>query len=122
MEIAVAAALLTVLLLVITQTMSAVERHLQRTDQRAHAMRSVENMMEQVTTANWNDVNEERLTELRVPKEILAYWPKATVEGSVAEEDAPVRAKRITLILKPGGVVRDRPLTLTTWLYAAPRR
>lgn len=122
MEIAVAAGLLTVLLLVITQTMSAVERHIQRTDQRAHAMRSVENLMEQVTVAKWNDVNEQRLTELRVPEGILAYWPKATVEGSVADEDAPVRAKRITLILKPGGVVRDRPVTLTTWLYRAAEK
>ena len=122
LEIAVASALLAVLLLVITQTMSAVERHMQRTDERAQAAHAVENLMEQVTQGSWNDVTNERIADLKLPSDIMAHWPKATLEGDVTEVTEPVIAKRVTLTLKTGGVVRDRPVTLTTWIFRTPQK
>jgi prepilin-type N-terminal cleavage/methylation domain-containing protein len=122
LELAVAAALLAVLLTMITKAFAAVERNMRRTDERAQALRTVENLLEELTLASWNEINDDGIGQLKLPDDLLRRWPQAKLVGEVVDDAEPVAAKRVTLSVQPQGPVRERSVTLTTWVYRAPEK
>jgi len=118
-ELAVTTALLAVLLSFITQSMAAVERHVRRTDERAELLRAVENLMEEVTLADWDEIDDERIAALVLPEHVRSRWPSAQLTGEVVDEAEPVAGKRVTLSLRRSPGPRERPVSLTTWVYQA---
>ncbi len=120
LELTVVAALLAVLLSIITQTLGALERNMRRTDDRARAVRCVENLMEQFTLGAWDDINDRGIRELVLPEELQQRWPRAKLTGEVVAESEPVAGKRVTLRLDRGTAARNRAVTLTAWVYQAP--
>ena len=121
-ELAVTTALLAVLLTFITQSMAAVERHMRRTDERAGLMRTVENLMEEATLGDWDDIDDQRIRELTIPEHVRRRWPKARLTGEVVDESEPIAGKRVTLVLRRAPGRRERPVTLTAWVYQAPEK
>lgn len=121
-ELGVATALLAVLLSFITQSMVAVERHTRRTNQRADLLRTVENLMEEVTLGAWSEIDDERIGELELPEHVRDRWPRALLTGEVTDEAKPVASKRVTLSLQRTPGQGERPVTLTTWVFQAPER
>lgn len=119
-EIAVCVALLAALLTLLGKTLAAVEVHSRQTDDRAREMRTLENMLERMLLGSWDSIDEGRIRSLSLPEELLAQWPRASLEGSVTAVSDPVDGKRVTLRLATGGDDRERPLTLTTWIYRSP--
>jgi prepilin-type N-terminal cleavage/methylation domain-containing protein len=119
-ELAVTTALLGVLLTVITQSMAAVERHMRRTDERTQFLRIVENLMEEVTLGEWDEIDEGRIKTLTLPEDARRRWPNAELTGEVVAETEPAAAKRVTLSLRRSPGPRERPVTLTAWVYQAP--
>jgi prepilin-type N-terminal cleavage/methylation domain-containing protein len=120
MELAVTTALLAVLLSFITQSMAAVERHVRRTDERAELLRTVENLMEEITLGGWNEIDDERIAALMLPEHVRSRWPSAQLAGEVVDEAEPAVGKRVTLSLRRSADPRERPVSLTTWVYQAP--
>jgi prepilin-type N-terminal cleavage/methylation domain-containing protein len=119
-ELAVTTALLAVLISFITQSMATIERHLRRTDERAQLLRTVENLMEEVTLGAWDEIDDRRIAALTLPEHVRSRWPNAQLKGEVVNEAEPVAGKRVTLSLRRSSGSRERPVSLTTWVYQAP--
>jgi prepilin-type N-terminal cleavage/methylation domain-containing protein len=117
MEIIVSTALLATLLALIGRSTVAAEHGWRRIEQRAIALRSVENLLEEAVAAPWEEITDAELTKLALPPALVERWPRATIAASVTELDDPVPAKRVTLRLTTGQGPRERPMTLTTWVY-----
>jgi type II secretory pathway pseudopilin PulG len=121
LEVAVAAAMLAALLAVVGQAIVAVEAGARRADEQAEALRVVDNLLEQFLAAPWDAIDEDAISRVVLPAYAEDRWPKARLSGSVQQVDEPAPAKRValTLTLLPGAV-RDRSVTMTTWIYRAP--
>ena len=84
------------------------------------ALRTLENLLEEVTQAEWDDIDE-RIAALKLPAGLLRSWPDARLSGDVREQNEPVPGKRITLSLQPRIAVRERVLTITTWIFRSAK-
>jgi prepilin-type N-terminal cleavage/methylation domain-containing protein len=120
LEIAVCAAMLAVLLSILAASYLAAQRHARRLDDRAVAMRTLENLMETVTAGAWASIDDARIGALDLPEAVRNRWPDAKLAGRVIATDDPESAKQVTLTLTRDGAPPMRPLTLTTWIYQAP--
>ncbi len=120
LELVVASAMLALLLSLIAQTFGAVERHMRRTEHRAQAMRTLENLMEELLAEPWNRIDAERIAALPLPDDLFHRWPAAKLVGDVDASTDPVPAKRIALTLQTDPGARERPVTLTAWIFQAP--
>jgi hypothetical protein len=120
-EVAVCVVLLAALITTLGKTIAAVDVDMRRVDDRAHAMRTLENLLERFLAAPWDAIRDDRIRSLTLRQEIAERWPRAAIEGSVVEMTEPVHGKRITLSLSLGRDQRERPVTLTTWVFKAPR-
>jgi hypothetical protein len=90
-------------------------------DERAEALRTVENLLEQFLAKSWDAIDQDGIRALPLPPEIIERWPQAVIDGSVTEVNDPVPGKRVTLSLRTGAPGDLRPATLTTWIYRTPR-
>jgi type II secretory pathway pseudopilin PulG len=121
LEITVCAAMLAVLLSVLAATLGAVRQHARRLDERAVAMRTLENLMEAATVGPWESIDDERVGSLALPAAMQTRWPRAQLTARVVATDDPAPAKRVTLSLAIADQnARRQPLTLTTWIYQSP--
>ena len=117
LEVSAGAAMLAVLLTLLAQMFVQVRQHSRRAEERAAMLRVVENLMEECTAAPWADIDADAVAALPLPEEVRRRWPQARLDGRVAESSDRAAAKRITLTLAPGPDSRERPVTLTTWVF-----
>jgi prepilin-type N-terminal cleavage/methylation domain-containing protein len=120
LEIAVCAALLAALLALVGKAIVAVELGMRRVDERAEAMRTIENLLEQFLSEPWEAIDDRNLRALSLPAALSERWPRAKLVGSVTDVEDPVPGKRVTLSLDPGQRSHERPVAVTTWIYQAP--
>ena len=124
LEAIVSAALLATLLVIINQI--AVRLHAQTAliDRHYVAQQTLENLLEELTSRNWDDLHSTAINELEIPAWVRSKLPQATLIGEVIQETDPTTAKRITLRLgwqEASGTQRRPPANttpaLTTWVY-----
>ena len=120
-EVAISAAMVGVLLLLVSQLLVLLKRHSQAAERHALAMQTVENSLEEFTARPWNEIDAARLAELRLPESIVKRWPDAKLSGEVAESPEPTPAKRIVLKLTLTPDLHAPPARLATWVFRTSR-
>jgi Tfp pilus assembly protein PilE len=116
-EMTVCFALLVVLVALVGQMFTLSSRQAEATARQAAGLQLLENALEEFTTRPWDEMTTDAIAQIAVPENARRRWPDAQLAGEVVQVDAPVAAKRITLMLEPAERSRQRPVTLTTWVY-----
>ena len=119
-EVIAAAAMLAVLLVLAGQMLAQARRNSRIAEQRALALRTVENGLEELTARPWNEVTDEAISQLVLPPRLTRRWPQATLSGSVEEFSDPAPAKRLSLQVQLTPTQPVLAAKLTTWIYRAP--
>ena len=119
-EVIAAAAMLAVLLVLAGQMLAQARRNSRIAEQRALALRTVENGLEELTARPWNEVTDEAISQLVLPPRLTRRWPQATLSGSVEELSDPAPAKRLSLQVQLTPTQPVLAAKLTTWIYRAP--
>lgn len=119
-EVLIAVALLAVLLSLAGQMLFQARRNSRIAEQRAYALRMVENSLEELTAQPWDQVHDDALAQLKLPESLLRRWPDAKISGDVEEQNEPVPAKRISVQLQLTPNQPALAAKLTTWIFRAP--
>jgi prepilin-type N-terminal cleavage/methylation domain-containing protein len=120
-EVIAAAAMLAALFALASQMLVQAQRHSRVVEQRALALRTVENGLEELTARPWDEINNGAITRLALPQPLARQWPQARFSGSVEELADPAPTKRLSLQL---ALTPNQPALsakLTTWIYRAPQ-
>lgn len=119
LELIMSTALLAALLIIVSQVIVRLQTQSKLVDQHFVAQQTLQNLLEELTTSDWQDLNTASISELKVPVWVQSKLPEAKLTGDVASEAEPVVAKRITLNIVWLDATRTtrRPLSLTTWVY-----
>jgi hypothetical protein len=115
----VAAAVLGVLLGVLSQSARLLRLQVLDAERRAEEIATARNLLEELQHKPWNEIDAESARSLGVSPAVRRRWPRARVEVAVDDFARPVVGKRITVSvsLEPGD--RRTPCRLVTWAYAA---
>jgi hypothetical protein len=116
-EISAGAAMLAVLLTLLVQMFAHVRNYARRAEDRAAMLRVVENLMEECTAAPWAEIDDDAVAALKLPEEVERRWPQAALTGKIADSADRPAARQVTLTLSPGPQSRQRPVTLTAWVF-----
>ena len=119
-EVLIAVALLAVLLSLAGQMLLQARRNSRIAEQRALALRTVENCLEELTAQPWDQVNDDAIAKLQLSESLSRRWPNAKVSGVVEEQSEPTQAKRVSLQLKLTPNQPALAAKLTTWIFRAP--
>lgn len=120
-EVIAAAAMLAVLFTLAGQMLVQARRHSRVAEQRALALRIVENELEAMTARPWDEINDGAIAKLALSQPLARQWPQAKFSGLVEELTDPTPAKRLSLQL---ALTPNQPALsakLTTWVYRAPQ-
>ena len=120
-EVIAAAAMVAVLFTLAGQMLVQARRHSRVAEQRALALRIVENGLEAMTARPWNEINDDAIATLALSQPLASQWPQAKFSGLVEELTDPAPAKRLSLQL---ALTPNQPALsakLTTWIYRAPQ-
>ena len=120
-EVIAAAAMLAVLFTLAGQMLVQARRHSRVAEQRALALRTVENGLEELTARPWDEINDGAIAKLALSQPLARQWPQAKFSGSVEELADPAPAKRLSLQL---ALTPNQPALsakLTTWIYRTPQ-
>lgn len=118
-EITAAAAMLAVLLASSVQVMRALATQQLAAARRVMALQTVQALTEELANVPWDKLTPDAANQLTVPDVVNLYLPAAALSATVAEEQEPVAAKRLSVELRwhaPNGQ-STAPLRLTTWVY-----
>lgn len=118
-EITAAAAMLAVLLASSVQVMRALATQQLAAARRVMALQTVQALTEELANVPWDKLTPDAADKLTVPDVVNLYLPAAALSATVAEEQEPVAAKRLSVELRwhaPNGQP-TAPLRLTTWVY-----
>jgi hypothetical protein len=119
LEITIAAALLTALMIVSTQLIRALGGNQQALERRALAMRTVQALAEQIGNTPWAALSSESVGLIEIPADVTSFLPNAKLNLALDEEHEPVVAKRVSLELQWNGSTGQPagPARLTTWIF-----
>jgi hypothetical protein len=119
LEITIAAALLTALMIVSTQLIRALGGNQQALERRALAMRTVQALAEQIGNTPWEALSAESVGLIEIPADVTSFLPNAKLNLALDEEHEPVVAKRVSLELQWNGSTGQPagPARLTTWIF-----
>lgn len=118
-ELGVSAAMLTAMLVILSQVIVQLHRHTKLVDRQLAAQQLLENMLEEAVRTPWKTLTTETLAGLKLPKNAQTSLRDAKLSSEVSTEAAPALAKRVTLRLTWQGSPSKTqpPLVLTTWVY-----
>ena len=119
-EVAISAAMVAVLLLLVSQLLVMLKRHSQAAERHLLAMQTVENSLEEFTARPWNEIETARIAELKLPESIVKRWPNAKLSGEVAGSTESTPAKRIVLKLTLTPDLQTPTARLATWVFRTP--
>lgn len=122
LEVVIATAMLAVLLAMAGQLVVLVKRHARTAEQQATAWRTAENCLEKITILPWDEIDDEKIAAMQLPKSVRQSWPQATLSGSVELSSEPLEAKQVSLRLSLNPDSRAPLVKLTTWVYRVPSR
>jgi type II secretory pathway pseudopilin PulG len=117
LELVAGAAMLAVLMAIIGQLVAQMNRQSAVAERRQYALTTIENVMEQLTARPWSEISDDAVSEFDLPAELTKRWPAAALSGNVVETSETLVAKQISLKLTLSSDGRERPLSLTTWIY-----
>lgn len=121
-EMVVSATLLTVLILVSIQILASLRQQERSSSDRMRALLAVNNVMDEVTSRDWDRLTTEQLEDLAVPKEV-ADLPGVRLRPVVTEEDSLKRIEIELLWSAGAGGQGDRMVRLCSWVAKrGPRR
>lgn len=120
-EVLIAVAMLAVLLSLAGQMLFQARRNSRIAEQRALALRTVENCLEKLTAQPWEQVSDETIAQLKLPASLISRWPDAKLSGDVKEQAEPASAKRVSLQLQLTPNQPALAAKLTTWIFRAPQ-
>lgn len=118
-EVAAGTAMLAVLLTLIGQMLVAMRQNSRRAEDRALVLQAVDNALEELVAAPWEEIDEASVVRLRLPDEVRRRWATAKLSGKVTALTDPVESKQLTLSLSLGSDSPMTPVSLTTWVYRA---
>jgi prepilin-type N-terminal cleavage/methylation domain-containing protein len=119
-EIAAAVAMLGVLLASSAQVMRALAKEQQAAARRVMALQTVQALTEELANVPWDRLSPEAANKLAIPDVAKLYLPGAALAATVADAEAPIPSKRLSVELRwrtPSGQP-TAPLRLTTWVYS----
>lgn len=121
-EVIVAAAMLLIVAASIGKFLAALSVQRQAADAQRTALRSLDNLIEEVQAQPWESIDDSLGEQLRVSSEVAKYLPNAIVTSAVSHETEPLESKRVTLQLSWGSprLPRESSVALTTWVFPAP--
>lgn len=122
LEVVVASVLLASLLVLINQVLVRTHAQVDLVDERLEAQQFLENLLEEISSYEWNSINTESIQHVDIPDSVANKLSGLALRGSVTEQVEPVVAKRITLELDWTLVSgrRIQPIRLSTWVYKRP--
>jgi prepilin-type N-terminal cleavage/methylation domain-containing protein len=118
-EVLIAAAMLAVLLGFAGQLLVQARRNARMVDQRALALRTVENALEELSARPWREIDEASIKQFPLPSSLVRRWPQAKFTGAVVEEREPERGKRLSVELRLSPNQPALAAKLTAWVYPA---
>ena len=119
-EIAAAVAMLGVLLASSAQVMRSLANQQRAAARRVMALQTVQAIAEELANMPWDQLTQGTADKLTIPAVAKLYLPGAALAATVADAEAPVKSKRLSVELRwrtPTGQP-SAPLRLTTWVSA----
>jgi hypothetical protein len=90
------------------------QRH--KADQRALTLIEANNLLERVTSLEWDQVTQEQLNKVELSPAANQNLSDAKIKFDLHESGGGPTAKRITVEIAPADS-RERPVRLTAWLF-----
>jgi hypothetical protein len=121
-EIVIASGLAFLLLAVCLRMLSATANQRRLIERRAIALQEATNLLERATAIPYEQLDAQRLAELKLPDEAKQLMPGAEETYTVDVEQQPVQAKRVAVELrwKGDGGRPEAPIRLVRWYYPPP--
>lgn len=118
-EVTVATALITGLLVVVAQTMALVAQQRRATQYRIIATEEAANLIELVMAKPYDRLTQEAVDSMELSAPTLGALPTASLRVEVIPVDAVPRSKRVTVQIAwttPGGG-KTKPIQVVAWKY-----
>jgi len=122
LELLVACVLMTAVLAVCLQIVSAAASQRQAAAHRLAAVEEASNLMERLSARPWSELTPEAAKSMRLSPEAQAALPQGALSVEITQSPNDAGAKRISVEIRwqePGGEPA-RPVRLVAWRYSIP--
>lgn len=123
-ELTVTMILLGMLMALVVPMLSLISQQQRESERRVVAVQLIGNMMERMTSNNYEAITQSAAEEIQLPAEEAPYFPDAKLTVTVTETDSGPNAKQITIVLSwnDSHGVAVAPARLTTYVYSSGRK
>jgi type II secretory pathway pseudopilin PulG len=120
LEMFVAAVVFGTVLLTFLPLMKSVGTQQRLTDQRLLALREANNLLEQLTQRNWNQLTTSELQKLALPDDVKARLPQGKLHVTLDEPAEQPPAKRVSVRVSwiPRTGQAAQSVQLAAWFYS----
>lgn len=123
-ELTIAAILLAAVMVTAIPSLAWIVRTRQGAEREQVALLEVDNLMERITSRDWEEITPEALAAIPLPDRVARQFPEAKVTIDLAPASDPPDAKRVSIELSWGESIagtRSPPIRLTAWVYRRPK-
>lgn len=123
-ETAVSTILLAAVLLTAVPTLGWIVRTRQSAQQHEAAILAIGNLMERITSLDWNDLTSERVAAMQLPEEVQRQLPGAELRVDLSPAADEPDARKVTLEIRWPESIHGNwsaPVRLAAWVYPPSR-